>query len=194
MFNILLDKLPTEYKGFPIDSDFQIGIQIWQIMQEEELSQKERLSFSLSLLFLDKDEDGNPLPVPDIHTAIEGLQWFLSDWYHDKPNDKDKAKVTDYDIDQWRIYSAFRTQYGININTEKLHFWEFMGLLTTLDECAYTRVIGIRQQKITPKMSAEEKKALKEAKAIYSLDALEEITSEEQEAIDAFMGYVKQGK
>lgn len=35
---------------------------------------------------------------------------------------------------------------------------------------------------------------VKEAKAIYSLEALEEITSEEQEAIDAFMGYVKQGK
>ena len=193
MFNVLLDPLPTEYKGFPIDSDFQIGIQIWQIMEEEELSQQERMSACLSLLFLDEDEDGNALPIPDLQTAIEGLQWFLSDWYHDNQNSKDKTKVTDYDIDQWRIYSAFRTQYGINLNTDKLHFWEFMGLLTTLDECAYTRVIGIRQQKIKPKMSAEEKKALKEAKAIYSLDALEEITSEEREAIDAFMKYVKQG-
>lgn len=194
MFNVLLDPLPTDYKGFPIDSDFQIGIQIWQIMEEEELSEQERLGICLSLLFLDKDENGNPLQVPDLQTAIQGLQWFLSDWYHDNPNSKDKTKVTDYDIDQWRIYSAFRTQYGINLNTDKLHFWEFMGLLTTLDECAYTRVIDIRQRKIGSKMSAEEKKALKEAKDIYSLDALEELTSEEQEAVDEFMKYVKQGK
>lgn len=194
MFNILLDPLPTDYKGFPIDSDFQIGIQIWQIMEEEELSQRERLGFCLSLLFMDEDDDGNALPIPDLQTAIEGLQWFLSDWYHDNPNEKDKTKVTDYDIDQWRIYSAFRTQYGINLNTDKLHFWEFMGLLTTLDECAYTRVVGIRQQKIKPKMNAEEKKALKELKAIYSLKEVEELTSEEQEAVDAFMNYVRQGK
>lgn len=194
MFNVLLDPLPTDYKGFPIDSDFQIGIQIWQIMEEEELTQQERMSICLSLLFLDEDEDGNALPVPELQTAIEGLQWFLSDWYHDNSNNKDKTKVTDYDIDQWRIYSAFRTQYGINLNTDKLHFWEFMGLLTTLDECAYTRVISIRQQKFRPKMSAEEKKALKEAKAIYSLDTLEELSSEEQEAIDEFMKYVKGNK
>lgn len=194
MFNVMLDKLPTDYKGFPIDSDFQIGIQIWQIMEEEELSENEKLSFCLSLLFLDKDLKGNSLPVPDIQTAVEGLQWFLSDWYHDNPNNKDKTKVTDYDIDQWRIYSAFRTQYGINLNRDKLHFWEFMGLLTTLDECAYTRVVGIRQQKFRPKMSAEEKKALKEAKAIYSLDTLEELSSEDQEAIDEFMKYVKGNK
>ena len=194
MFNVLLDKLPTNYKGFLIDSDFQIGIQIWQIMEEEELSENEKLSFCLSLLFPDKDLKGNSLLVPDIQTAVEGLQWFLSDWYHDNPNNKDKTKVTDYDIDQWRIYSAFRTQYGINLNTDKLHFWEFMGLLTTLDECAYTRVIGIRQQPIRPKMSAEEKKALKEAKAIYSLDTREELTDEEQEAIDEFMKYVKGNK
>lgn len=194
MFNVLLDKLPTDYQGYPIDSDFQTGIQIWQILQDDELSKNEKTGIALSILFLDKDENGNPLPVPDIHTAIEGLQWFLSDWFHDRQNEKDKTKVTDYDIDQWRIYSAFRNQYGINLNTDKLHYWEFMGLLTTLDECAYTRVIGIRQQKIKPKMSAEEKKALKDAKKIYSLDTMEEITSEDQEVIDAFMKFVKGNK
>lgn len=37
MFNVLLDPLPTEYRGFPIDSDFQIGIQIMQALEDGEL-------------------------------------------------------------------------------------------------------------------------------------------------------------
>lgn len=195
MFNVLLDKLPTEYKGFPIDSDFQIGIQIMQILEDVGLPQQERVGVALSLLFLTEDEEGNLLPIPDIDTAIEGMKWFLTDWYHDKPNEKDKTKVTDYDIDQWRIYSAFRLHYGINLQTDSLHYWEFMALLTTLPECAYTRVIDIRSRKITPKMSAEEKKALKEAKKIYALDVLEEeLTDEEKEAVEAFMELVGKGK
>lgn len=192
MFNVLLDALPNEYNGFSIDSDFQTGIQMFQALNDSELSKQERIGTALSLLFLDSDENGNPLPRPDIQTAVDGLMWFLTGWQTDRHSEKDQKKVTDYDIDQWRIYSAFRNQYKINLNTEKLHFWEFMGLLSTLDECAYTRVIGIRQQKISPKMSTEEKKALREAKKIYSLDILEEeITTEDQEAIDEFMKLVK---
>lgn len=196
MLNVLLDPLPDSYEGFAIDSDFQIGIQIMQVLEDQELSQQERIGTALSLLFITKDEDGDSLPIPDAQTAIDGLMWFLTDWNHDKNlSKKDTAKVTDYDIDQWRIYSSFRQHYGINLQTDSLHFWEFMGLLTTLPECAYTRVIDIRSKKITAKMSAEEKKALREAKKIYALDVLEEeLTDEEKEAVEAFMALVGKGK
>lgn len=186
MWSILLDPLPTEYKGYPIDSDFQTGIQMFQALNDPELSKAEGMGQACSLLFPSEDK-------PDINTAVEGVQWFLSGWYTDNREDGEKKEkaVTDYDIDQWRIYSAFRAQYGINLNTDKLHFWEFMGLLTTLDECAYTRVMDIRQRKIKPKMSAEEKEALRRAKRIYSLDTLEEgLSLEEQEAVDAFKAFL----
>lgn len=196
MFNVLLDKLPTEYEGFPIDTDFGIGIQIMQILEDEQLTQQERIGTALSLLYIIEDKDGNPLPIPDIDTAIDGLKWFLTDWYHDGENKNDKVKVTDYDIDQWRIYSAFRQHYGINLQTDSLHFWEFMGLLTTLPpDCAYRQVIDIRCKKITSNMSTEEKNALKEAKKIYALDAVEEdLTDDEKEAVEAFMKLVGKGK
>lgn len=193
MFNVMLDDLPTKYKDFSICTDFDIGIQIMQALENEELTQQERISTALSLLFI--TEEGNPLSIPDINTAMDGLKWFLTGWYHDNKNKDDKTKVTDYDIDQWRIYSAFRQHYGINLQTDSLHFWEFMGLLTTLPECAYTRVIDIRSRKINPKMSAEEKNALKEAKKIYALDAIEEeLTDDEKEAVEAFMKLVGKNK
>ena len=113
--------------------------------------------------------------------------WFLTDWNHDKNKTGDKEKVTDYDIDQWRIYSAFRKHYGINLNTDKLHFWEFMGLLSTLPECAYTRVIDIRAKKITSKMGKDEKKAYTELKKVYALEQKDgQYTDTQIEAIDEF--------
>ena len=182
MFNIMLDKLPTEYEGYPIDTDFGIGIQIMQVLEDEEMSQKEQIGTALSLLFVDTD---NP---PDAQTAVNGLMWFLTDWNHDNNKSEDKTKVTDWDIDQWRIYAGFRQHYGINLQTDSLHFWEFMGLLTNLPECAYTRVIDIRAKKLTNKMSKEEKNMYIRLKEVYALKQSKavEYTNEQKQAIDDF--------
>lgn len=186
MFNIMLDKLPTEYEGFPIDSDFQTGIQIMQALEDEELTEQEQIWIALSLLFLQEDKDGNPLPFPDEQTAVEGLMWFLTNWNHDHNTKTDKTRVTDYDIDQWRIYSAFRKHYGINLNTDKLHFWEFMGLLSTLPECAYTQVIDIRTKKLS-KLSKGEKEIYKKLKEVYALEQpAKDYTDAQKQSIDEY--------
>lgn len=101
----------------------------------------------------------------------DGIQWFLGGWYTDnsEKSEKDSTPVMDWDMDQWRIYSAFRKQYGIDLNTMKMHFWVFMGLLTTLDECAFTRVADIRGKIVTGKMSADEKEFYRKAKRRYAI-------------------------
>lgn len=159
MFNVMLDRLPTEYKGFPINSSFRIGIQISQLLGDNGLSEVERLYKAYDLLFLDeglgtgetvpfKNSDGGDIPPPDLQTAQEGILWFLTGWYTDntaKGKEKEEPKKDmDYDVDQWRIFSAFLTQFGVNLNTEDMHFWAFMGLLSTLEECAFTRIVDIR--------------------------------------------------
>lgn len=194
MFNIMLDKLPTEYNSFPINSDFRIGIQIFQLMSEDGLTDFEKIGLACDLLF---DLEGME-KLPDAETAQEAVQWFLSGWYTDKTinsGEKDR-KHMDYDVDQWRIYSAFLTQFNIDLNTADMHFWAFMGLLSTLNECAFTRIIDVRMRKIDPKMSADAKKALKETKARYALEdaADEQLTPQEQAEYDAFMKYAKKGR
>lgn len=184
MFNIMLDPLPTTWEGFPIESDFRIGIQMCQIMEDRELSELEKYSMACDLFF--------PGICPDISGQKEAIRWFLTAWNHDRNRkSKDTARVMDYDIDQWRIYSAFKHQYEICLNSVDLHYWQFMGLLTTLDDCAFTRVIDIRMKKINPKMSREEKKSISEVKEVYALGQQEEKVSDEdkerqQEAIRVF--------
>lgn len=194
MFNVMLDRLPTEYKGYPINSDFRIGIQIFQALSDNELTDMEKMSISCALLF---DVEGVS-EYPDMTTMQEGVQWFLSDWYTDNPiKSKEKQKKDmDYDVDQWRIFSAFLTQFGINLNNVDMHFWVFMGLLSTLEECAFTRIVDIRTKKIDPKMKPSDKKTLKEVKERYALENVEDtqMSAQERAEYDAFMKYAKKGK
>ena len=87
----------------------------------------------------------------------------------------------DFDVDQWRIYAAFLQQYRIDLSDEdlRMHWWKFMGLLSALNECSYTRVVEIRRKEIKPKMDKDAKKALREAKTVYALE--KQLTYEERE-------------
>lgn len=163
-YNVILDDLPEEWNRYRICTDFRVGIQIVQLLEDTEYSQIERLAFAAELLF-------DVMPE-SIEECVQGIMWFLSAWNHDgKGGEKqDDVIVMDYDIDQWRIYAAFRRQYGINLNSTELHFWEFMGLLTNLEECKFTKVMDIRTMKIDSKMSAEQKAAIKAAKEIYKIN------------------------
>lgn len=181
MFNVLLDSLPQEWEGYPVDMAFETGIKISQCLVDEDLDERERLIVALSLMF----PEGVNL---NGKKADEALHWYLNGWNHDNidKQDKNEVVVMDFDIDQWRIYAAFRAQYGINLNKAKLHFWEYMGLLSNLNECSFTQVVSIRSKKITAKMPAEERIALNKAKEIYRIKPIEhEETVEEKAETDA---------
>lgn len=163
MFNIMLDPLPSEWNGIPINTDFRIGIQIYQCIYDNDITEWEKVDIIERLLF-----GRNKI---DQEQKKEAISWFLNEFNHDNHKSNGaNIKYMDFDVDQWRIYSAFRAQYGIDLNTAKMHWFVFMGLLNNLEECNFTRVIDIRQKKITPKMSAEEKKLINDAKRVYALE------------------------
>ena len=88
MWNVLLDPLPTEWNGYPIDSDFQIGIQISQCLHDESLSETEQFLIAADLLF-PSDENH-----PGIEEAAAGLKWFLTEFHHDNNVDeKDDIRI-----------------------------------------------------------------------------------------------------
>ena len=167
-FNVLLDDLPSEYQGHRMNTDFRIGVQMSQAVEDPDLLETEKIGICVDLLF------GGNGPLPDGKTAAAGVQWFLTGWVTDRPGkEKTTVPIMDFDIDQWRIYAAFRSQYHIDLNREDMHFWVFMALLSTLNECAYTRVLDIRTRKPHKKASAEEKRALSELKKRYALESKE---------------------
>ena len=50
MFNMLLDRLPSDYKGYLIRTDYRIGIQISLALDDPELNENDRVMVALSLL------------------------------------------------------------------------------------------------------------------------------------------------
>lgn len=184
MFNVMLDELPDMWEGFPIDTDFRIEVQISQIMEDKDLSDNEKWGTSAELLFRGIR--------PDPQYYSDAILWFLQEWNHDNNKKaKDRTRVLDYDIDQWRLYSAFKAQYGIDLNTVNMHYWQFMGMLTTLNECAFTRVVDVRLKELRSNMTKEEKQILKDQKTIYGLEQLQEQISEDEkvkkrEALELF--------
>lgn len=187
MFNILLDPLPTEWHGYKLNTDFRTGIQISQVLIDSELSDREKYYCIARLLFKDYGAD--------IGEIAECCEWFFTGWNYDKhQKSEDKDTIVSFDVDHGRIYSAFISQYNINLNTAKMHFWEFMILLSNLEECAFTRVIDIRSKKFNSKMSKEEKEAYKKGKKIYSLKEEEPKTPEEDEAERAFLEAIGRSK
>lgn len=177
MFNILLDDLPEKWNGYEVNTDLAIGIQLSQCLTDDSMREDEKLCKAVDLLF--------KCDFPrDYSQIFEAIRWLLNGWNNDnapKQTHKESTiEVMDFDVDSWRIHAAFRSQYRIDLGEESLHFWEFMGLLSSLDECAFTRVVEIRQKKITGSMSKKEKDAILKAKEMYSIQ--KEGTSTESEA------------
>lgn len=188
MNNVLLDPLPNEWESpsgeiYELDTDFRIGIQICLIQDDPELNAHERSAKILDLLFVDR------IPC-DQEELSDCIQYFVSGWNHDKPSRKAEHKrLMDFDVDQWRIYSAFLQYYRIDLNdVDYMHWWVFMGMLSCLPECAYTKVIDIRNRKINSKMDKETKKALEEAKEVYTLE--EVMSPEEKEISDNLLDFL----
>lgn len=189
MFNILLEELPEKWNGYEIYTDLETGIKLSQCLTDEDLNEEEKLNTAVYLLF----KDDFPR---DYGQIVEAIMFLLNGWNNDnmpKQTRKDKEiEVMDFDMDSWRIYAAFRRQYRIDLGKENLHFWAFMGLLSCLDECAFTKVIELRQKKITSSMSKKEKDAISKAKDMYRIQKngtvgeTEAEQEEHREAIEVF--------
>lgn len=184
MNNVLIEPLPEEWNGYPVNTWFQIGIQIYLVSEDKTLIDIERAEIIKELLF--------PQEVPPAELMQECIAWFLNGWCHDRsPKEKKKRRLLDFNKDQWRIYADFRQIYGINLNEADLHWWEFMGMLWNMPQrqSSFLQVIEIRQKKITAKMSKAEKEAIQKAQYVYGLDDTgskqkRDFTEEEKQQID----------
>jgi len=189
--NVLIDPLPEEWNGVPLNMAFQVGIQITQAFYDPELTHTERGEVIAGLLFARMDN----VQIPDTPEAMrELLTWYMSGWNLDHaPKDQQTQKLLDYEVDQWRIYADFRNIYGINLNEADLHWWEFQGMLWNMpyERSSFLQVIEIRKKKITGSMSAKERSEIAKAKRIYALTQpgggqKKPLSREEENAIDAF--------
>lgn len=183
--NILVDKLPTEYKGLKIDTNFRSFILFELLMQDNDLSSEQKISFTLELFF----HNQNLKTVEEIKTAINGILWFYSlGKSEEKENNNKKAQETkekkqkaiySFEHDANLIYSAFLGQYGLDLNEiDYLHWWKFKSLFEGLNDnnriCEIMSYRAIDLSKIEDKKQREYYRKLKNKHALPDNRSVEE--------------------
>lgn len=90
-----------------------------------------------------------------------------------------KEDIYSYEYDGDSICSAFREQYGINLTTELLHWWEFKAYFNSLNENTDIRKkMSIRATDIN-KLPVEQREQYKRLKKAYEIPH-----DEDEEEID----------
>lgn len=190
MENVLLDALPEEWNGYRLNTGFDIGIQIMQAQYDNSITGYEKYEMFRWLLF---GEDDRLREHPQGEEFEECLRWYLNGWFHDNPDpeEKEKGRVVDYDVDQWRIYADFLQIYGIDLEKTDMHWWKFCGLLWNMPYrlSSFLQVVSTRQERPKKGANSEERRRLRKMQQIYALEQPEEkkeYTEEEKKAIDEF--------
>lgn len=181
MYNAILDRLPEDYNGWLIRTDYRIGVQIQLCISDPELSDSEKTGTALRLLY------GNG--IPDFKTALDGLSWFMS-CGTPSPSvaEDDGPDEFSFEYDSARIVSAFRKVFGIDISRSKLHWFEFVPMLGDLSDTAFTNVINIRTTSAS-EVSAQKRAEFLRMKKRFALPS--QYTKEELETINGILEKVR---
>lgn len=178
-FNLLLDRLPTDYEGWLIRTDFRIGIQISLCLGDKTLSDEERIQTAIFLLY------GNGIPT-DATIAVNGLRWFLRCGGPERDDLSEDPTPPNYflDFDSGRIWASFMATYGIDLHTAKLHWFEFCYLLASVGKDTSLRdAMEVRDYNTKDLKGAERAKVVRAKRA---LTPPREVTEEEKKFRDDF--------
>ena len=175
--NIIIDKLPTEYEGLKIETNFRSFILFELLMQDRNIKENEKIILALNLFYEEIPQD--------IKKGIDGILWFYTrgntQIKEKKSNDNTKKQIYSFEHDANLIYSAFLSQYGVDLNEiDYLHWWKFKSLFEGLnDENKICEIMSYRAVDLSKIKDKDTKKKYKKLKQQWALP--DERTEEEKE-------------
>lgn len=183
--NILIDKLPNEYEGLEINTDFRSSILFELLMQDNSLSPELKIRLSLDLYYKE-------IPL-DIKKALNGILWFYKCGKEDKKTNKKTKQgknnqIYSFEYDADYIYSAFLEQYGIDLNNVDMHWWKFRALFNGLNEnVMFSKITGYRSMDTDGIKDKEQKKYYEKMKMKYALPDNRTIEEKESDFANALV-------
>lgn len=152
---------------YPLNTDFRIWIKFEKIITSKENDQEK----ALKLVEFIKELN---LPIAQ-QTLDELIKFFAGEEEQTSLNGtankiNNNIKYFDFEQDSIYIYSAFLSQYGIDLTTASLHWWNFKALFQTLNsDCQFCKIIQYRSVNLKD-VPKEQKKFYQEMKERYKLN------------------------
>lgn len=171
--NILIDLLPNkvrvEDKEYDINSDFRTSILFELLMQDDNLSEEDKLYYALNLYY--------PILPQNINKAVEEILWFYKCGKEVDSNSSSRGKnkvigqIYSFEHDDDYIYSAFLDQYGIDLqDIEFLHWWKFKAMFKALKEDnEIVKIIGYRSIDLSKVKDKSQREYYKNMKQLYEI-------------------------
>lgn len=171
-YNILIDKLPVEVQvggaWYPVNYGYRAFMLVEMALYDEAANEEQKLLNVLNLFYR------RNIP-PEIPEAMDRLMWFYRCGRETKKGvggGKAKARCYDFNLDAPYIFSAFLTQYHLNLqdtSNEALHWWQFRAMFEALDEnLKMSRIIYYRTAD-TSGMSKNQRRFILDMKKRYAL-------------------------
>lgn len=186
-------KLPSSLclqgQEYAINADWRPCVNIMRMFERTDLSDTEKILCMVGILY--KDE------IPDrlMTEAAEQAVWFLNlgEAADGKKSALSLGRLFSWEQDLKFIISAVDKSAGFSIRSKEFyHFWEFMSAFFETGECVFNTIVHQRKLKKTGKQSKADKEWWAENKDIAELKV--ELTSDEQEILDAFNALLKGGE
>lgn len=187
--NMLIDLLPehVELGGaeYPINTDFRASILFELMMDDESIPDDQKAIKAIKLYYPELP------PASLLGEAVDALLWFYRAGKEEKTvkravtaddetasDDSDDRikRIYSFEYDDDYIYSAFLSQYGIDLqDIDYLHWWKFRAMFRALDEdCQFCKIMSYRSVKINNKMTKEQKAFYRHMKAVHALPVPQE--------------------
>lgn len=157
-----------EGRKYEINTDFRVAIKCNEVATDETINDVER---GLAIIYLLFGEKG--LKSDDKEQLLEKAKYYLSCGKELEPIDEkpDMDFVEDYAY----IKTSFRSDYGIKLDDEKIHWWEFNELMNGLsnsefgDCCILNRIRNLRNYDTRDIKDKKEKERIEKAKQQVAL-------------------------
>lgn len=162
MYQTPPDSILVDGVECPVDTDFRVWVEFQSILTGNG-SDEDKAGRIYDLM--------KRLGLPPSKETLDAMIEFYAAASTEHTTGGKRAAAFDFEKDSEYIYAAFKGAYGIDLTTERIHWWRFKALFKTLpDDCQICKIMGYRtiEMKDVPK---SQRKFYREMKARYSLGA-----------------------
>lgn len=183
--SILTQKLPetVEIGGreYPIKTDFREWIHFETVLSDPRESDQSKM---LCLLTMFRE-----LPLKFNDALQAAMKFYAGNDMKTEPGkqtgtetQKTSPRIYSYEHDADYIYSAFWSQYVIDLQEAELHWWQFKALFKGLEETnLIVKIMGYRGTDLSQIKDKEQKRFYRRMKRVYKLP---DMRTEEQREKD----------